>query len=235
MHDLDRTQLEAEEMEYEDEYENEFESEYEDEFENEFEMMDDGSEGNPLSEAEEMELAAELLEVTSDEEMEQFLGKLARKIGRKVKRIGRGVRRFSRSRLGRTVFRGLRKIAKRALPIAGSALGGTFGGPIGARIGGSLAPALGRAFGLELEGLSPEDQEFEVARRFVKLAATATKKAANAPSTSAPEIIAKKAIMSAVKQHAPGLISNNAPTRTSGQTGSGRWVRRGGKIILIGV
>ncbi len=228
MHDLDRTQLEMEyeddfEDEFEDEYEGEFESEYENEYENEFEseyenefeMMDDGSQGNPLSEAEEMELAAEVLEVTSDEEMEQFLGKLVRKVSRKVKRIHRRARRFSRSRLGRTVFRGLRKIGKRAFSKAGAASGGSFG--------------------LELEGLSPEDQEFEVARRFVKLAATATKKAANAPSTSAPEIIAKKAIMSAVKQHAPGLMSNNTPTRTSSRTGSGRWVRRGGKIILIGV
>jgi hypothetical protein len=32
----------------------------------------------------------------------------------------------------------------------------------------SAGSAGGRMFGLELEGLSPEDQEFEVARRVVK-------------------------------------------------------------------
>jgi hypothetical protein len=42
-----------------------------------------------LSEAEELELAAELLEVSSEEEMDQFLGKLFKGIGRGLKKVGR--------------------------------------------------------------------------------------------------------------------------------------------------
>ena len=37
---------------------------------------------------------------------------------------------------------------------------------------GKLASGATKLFGLELEGMSPEDQEFEVARRFVRLAAS---------------------------------------------------------------
>ncbi len=44
-----------------------------------------------------------------------------------------------------------------------------------------LASAAGRMFGLELEGLSVEDREFEVARRLVRFALTATKNALSAP------------------------------------------------------
>ncbi len=86
-------------------------------------------------------------------------------------------------------------MAKRALPLAGRAAGTFLGGPVGGAIGGKLASAAGKAFGLELEGLSPEDQEFEVAKRFVRFAGEATKKAAQAPR-SAP---AKKAAAVAVK------------------------------------
>ncbi|MGH8787461.1 MAG: hypothetical protein ACREYA_20560, partial [Cupriavidus necator] len=60
--------------------------------------------------------------------------------------------------------------------------------------GAALAPAAvlhdgtvqkaGRLFGLELEGLSPEDKEYEAARHFVRFAADAVRHAA-APATAA--------------------------------------------------
>jgi hypothetical protein len=43
-----------------------------------------------------------------------------------------------------------------------------------------LASAAGNAFGLEWEGLSPEDRDFEMARRYVRFATHAAKKAAAA-------------------------------------------------------
>ena len=49
--------------------------------------------------------------------------------------------------------------------MAGSALGGMVGGPLGAQLGGSLANMAGSALGLELEGLSNEDREFEAAKQ----------------------------------------------------------------------
>lgn len=76
MHDLDRTQLEMDS--------DEFESDYE--FEDEYETGADET-GSPFSEAEELELAAELLEVTDEYEIEEFLGSLIKRIRRTVGRV----------------------------------------------------------------------------------------------------------------------------------------------------
>ena len=75
-------------------------------------------------------------------------------------------------------------MAKAALPIAGRALGTFVGGPVSGMIGGKLASAAGRMFGLELEGLSVEDREFEVAQRLVWFASATTKNALSAPPTA---------------------------------------------------
>ena len=77
-----------------------------------------------------MELAAQLLEITSEEELDQFLGGLFKKVWRGVKKIGKP--------LGGL----LKKVAKVALPIAGTAAGTFFGGPVGGMIGGNSPPAL---------------------------------------------------------------------------------------------
>ncbi len=60
-------------------------------------------------------------------------------------------------------------------------------------------------FGTELEGLSPEDQEFETARRFVRFAHEMTNVAARAVSGVAPEIIATRAERLTAHRLAPGL------------------------------
>ena len=230
MHDIDRTL-----MEYEDEFENEFEYddeyEYEDEYayEGEFEAGGYDME-NVFDESEEMELASELLTVADDAELEYFLGSLIKKAGRKVGK-------FVKSKAGRALGKVLKGVAKKALPIAGGALGTFIGGPAGGAIGSKLAGAAGKMFGLELEGLSPEDQEFEVARRVVRLAGNAAKKAAAAPSRANPLTVAKKAVVKAAKTQAPGLIRPTTPMvkpfMSSGR--SGRWIRRGRKIVLMGV
>src|SRR6266481_4452691 len=75
-----------------------------------------GSEvAGPLHEQEELELASELLEVQSEDELEQFLGKL-------VKRAARGVSNFARSSTGRALGGILKNVAQRALPMVGGAL-----------------------------------------------------------------------------------------------------------------
>ncbi|MBK6929313.1 MAG: hypothetical protein IPH12_00020 [Saprospirales bacterium] len=114
MHNLDRTTAEFEfedalqEFEYENdgEYEadQEYEHEYEDEYEdNEWEAEYESDEfESPFSEEEEMELAGELLDVNNEAELDQFLGKIFKKIGRRVKKIGR--------RLVPKVFRGLETV-----------------------------------------------------------------------------------------------------------------------------
>jgi hypothetical protein len=118
---------------------------------------------------------------------------------------------------------------------------------IGTALGGSLAGAAGKMFGLELEGLSPEDQEYEVARQVVKLAGDAVQRAALAPPAGNPVETAKSAVAAAAAQYAPGLLKGAVPVAgagvpfmpsTSASLGrgrSGKWVRRGNKIILFGV
>jgi len=97
-------------------------------------------------------------------------------------------------------------------------------------------------FGLELEGLSSEDREFEGARQFVRLAGQTASTAASAPQGANPRAVAQQAATAAARQHAPGLLSGNGAPLSSdsqqlGATGgvrTGRWLRRGNKIVLYG-
>jgi hypothetical protein len=222
MHDIDRTQAEyASDL-------SGLESGYQ---EADFEFQ--SGEG-PIAEVDEMELAGELLEISDEAELDQFLGKLFGK-------VAKGARGFLRSSTGKALGGILKGAAKAALPIAGGALGTFVGGPIGASLGSSLASQAGSMFGLELEGLSPEDQEFEVARQFVRFAADAAQKAAAQPGqNSSPQAAATTAAVAAARQFAPGLLRNgatgqNTGTRHAAGGQSGRWIRRGRKIVLLGV
>ena len=130
--------------------------------------------GEVFGETEQLELASELLEVTNEAELDRFLGDL-------IQRAGQAVGKFIKSPEGQAIGSALKGAAKQVLPDIGSAVGGYLGGSAGAKIGGDAAAAAGRVFGLELEGLSGEDAEFEVARRFVNFAGDAVKNMALAP------------------------------------------------------
>ena len=131
----------------------------------------------------------------------------------------------------------LKNAAKQALPVVGSALGGYIGGAGGAKAGGQLATATGQAFGLELEG----EGELETARNFVRMAAQAVQNATAAAPGTDPRAAARAAVVQAAKVCAPSLLRAAAvapapPARTAGVRGhAGRWIRRGSKIVLLGV
>jgi hypothetical protein len=197
----------------------------------------------PLSEEEEMALAYELLGLAGEEELDQFLGKVFKKIGKGFK----------------TVFRPLGKIlkplAKTLLPIAGKAVGGFFGGPLGGAVGGKLGSLATKLFEVDFESMDPEVQDLEVARHFVRLASTAAQQAAAAPPSAHPVAAARNAVATAARTHAPGLLKGGAglasiaatapaarPCTCGGQKATqgftqnnGRWIRRGRKIVLMGV
>ena len=61
-----------------------------------------------------------------------------------------------------------------------------------------------RVFGVELEGLSPEDQEFETARRFVAFALDAARHAADPALAGPGPALADHAFMRAARRRAPG-------------------------------
>jgi hypothetical protein len=183
--------------------------------------------GEVLGEGELMELAAELLEVRDEQELDRFLGN----IFKKVKSVVRGP-------IGKAVGGLLKGAAKNLLPIAGKVAGGFFGGPIGATIGGKLGSMAGNLFELELEGLSQEDREFEAAKQFVRFASEAVSNAATAPGTN-PVAIARSAVATAAQRHAPGLLKNpsmmsSSPSSNGGGRGrSGRWYRQGRNIVIV--
>lgn len=236
MHDLDRT-LRA--MESEDAFES-------GEYGLDPEVFDHEVYGEtqwegPLSEEEEIDLANELLSLSSEDELDQFLGKVFKKIGRGFK----------------TVFKPLGKVlkplAKTLLPIAGKAAGTFFGGPLGGAIGGKLGSLATNLFEVDFESMDPEVQDLEVARRFVRLASTAAQKAASAPPTANPVAAARSAVASAARVHAPGLLKRGlpgagaapalagavAPSCACGGRGpqrhQGRWIRRGRQVVILGV
>jgi hypothetical protein len=157
-----------------------------------------------------MELAAELLEVANEAELEQFLGSL-------IKKAGRAAGGFIKQTTGKSLGGLLKSAAGKLLPMAGSALGNMILPGVGGMIGGKLASAAGGLFGLELEGLSPQDQEFEVARSFVRFAGAAAKQAAQAPSTVAPQQAARQAVVDAAKKFAPGFIRASGGQQSSQQ------------------
>lgn len=194
------------------------------EFEQGFEFSDE-TDGEVLTEGEIEELASEILSISSEAELDQFLGGLIKKAGRA---LGKGVG----SPLGRNIGGLLKGLARKALPAAGAALGNMVMPGVGGMIGSNLASAAGASFGLELEGLSAEDQQFEIAKQFVRLGADATKKALS--SGAPPPAAAKEAVASAARKYAPGLLQGQGAT-SGGGASSGRWVRRGTRIVLYGV
>lgn len=192
----------------------------------------------PVSdEIEEMELASQLLEITDEAELDQFMEKL-------IKGAGRSIGQFIGSDARHSLVEILKGAANKALPILGNVAKGYFGGSADAQLGSNLESAAGEIFGLELEGMSEEDSEFEVARRFVRFSNAAAKNLAAGPRTGNPRQVARTAAIRAAKRYAPGLIrprrrgrrvrkyppSYDIPTNIPT---NGRWIRRGRNIIIV--
>lgn len=198
----------------------------------------------------EMELATELLGVTNEAELEQFIGGLFKKVAGAAKN-------FARSSTGKALGGFLKSAAKKALPIVGKAAGTFFGGPLGGAIGGKLGSAASNLFELELEGLSNEDKEFELSRGYVRFATNAVRRAVRDPrSRTSPRSAARSAVISSAKRFAPGLLrrrpqnGRRRPIPVQGgfepmsydtngydpggdmQQGSGTWYKQGNQIIL---
>jgi uncharacterized protein (DUF697 family) len=227
---------------------------------------------SPLSEVQELELANELLEVTSEEELDRFLGDV-------FKTVGKAVGSVVSSPVGKALGGVLKGVAKKALPVVGSALGSAVLPGVGTALGGQLGSMASKLFEVELEGMDREQQEFEVARRFVRLSASAARSAATAPRGTPTGRVVSTAMKTAAQRHAPGLLHQGGASRhprrgrrpqTRGVPGAGayayagaepddpyappqgydedddsgsgapagktgRWVRRGRRIVLLGV
>src|SRR5262249_5853290 len=139
---------------------------------------------SPLQEGEVMELAADLLGASNEAEVTQTL----------VNAVSSGAEAVNRPvqpPTGQALVAAIKPVAKAALPVAGAPGAGK---------------AAGRELGLELEGLSQEDAEFEVAKQVVRLASTAGAIASDAPPHVPPAEAAHTALVEAAKAHAPGIV-----------------------------
>jgi hypothetical protein len=112
--------------------------------------------GRPPSDRD-SELAAELLDVVNPAELEAFLGGLVAEAAGPVAGAARD----------RLVDR-LRDTARRTLPALATALPSAPADVLTAR-------RAARVFGVELEGVSAEDRDYEIARQFVRFARAAAR------------------------------------------------------------
>jgi hypothetical protein len=166
--------------------------------------------GGVLDEADEMELASALLEVTDEGELDEFIGNFVKRFRSPAAKALKGL---------------LKKAALQALPIVRMALGGPASGDVAAQAG--------KLFGLELEGLSAEDQEFEAAKAFVTFAADAANNAAQAEPEVPPQTAARAGFVAAARQHAPGLVRpTGRPSPIGTRKRRGQWERYGRHIVV---
>jgi hypothetical protein len=191
-----------------------------------------------------MEQAASLLEVQNEGELDHFLGRLIDTVKKKL--TG-----FLPPDVQNALGESLKKVAGIALPKIGAAIGSVVLPGAGTALGATAGSNAAKLFGLELEGMSYEDQEFEVARRIVSLGAEAARVASEVagPDAGPPAAdTAKSALVQAAQTHAPGLAASVAaapvfpPMRYPGvgygrgpRRRTGRWYRRGHRIVLVGV
>jgi outer membrane protein OmpA-like peptidoglycan-associated protein len=153
--------------------------------------------GEAFGEAERAEFASELLEASSEAELDGVLRDL-------IGRAGQAAGKLISSSEGTAIGSVLKGAAKRVL----------------SGLCRDMSPSAGREFGLELEGLSNEDREFEIARRYVDFAGDAVRTLVSEHRFLHPEEAADAAVVDAAKTHAPGLLSRGGdhaffPTATA--------------------
>ena len=253
MHDIDRISMESPFSAYETdnefgqyegefgEYQGEFGGQYEDSYEQQYEGEADFEFGSnlysesPFNEAQELALASELLNVTNEEELDQFIGTLIK-----------GASKLLGTPLGKQLGGIIKGAAKSALPLLGAAAGNLLIPGAGGVMGTKLASAAGSLLGLEVEGLSREDQEYEIARQLVRFAGAAASNADEIEQaqgqTAPPQQAAQQAAVAAAQQYAPGLLRPDTDPnlqrphrRRCRHRRTGQWIRRGNKILILGV
>lgn len=153
-----------------------------------------------------MSLAIDLLEVNTKPQLNPAVRRIVR---RATQVIGRPLS----NPVAMALSNLLETAVRVALPDKGTGLAAA----------GSRAPAKARFFGLELEGLSPEDQEFETAKAFVRFAGEAVRRATSVPDQVPPRRAALMAAMQSARWLAPGwprMATNSSINSAIGPDGS---------------
>jgi hypothetical protein len=96
-------------------------------------------------------------------------------------------------------------VGKTVLPMAAGALGNLVVPGLGGIVGSKLGSMAGNLFEIPVGEMGEQEAEFEVARRYVRLAATAARHAATAPPQARSQAVARAALLTSARRHAPGL------------------------------
>jgi hypothetical protein len=203
-----------------------------------------------------MELAAELLSLGSEAELEHFLGKIFKGVGGLIKKGVGAVGRFAKKGIsalgkglkavGKIALPALKGLAKVGLPMLGKVAGSFFGGPLGGMLGSKLGSLAGNLIGNaeaegELEGLSHEDRQFEIARRYCHLVANSARNILRRPASRNPEraaLVAMSQALPAIPRRGTTMRATTAMRRPVGRATpartKGSWVRTGPGVVVVG-
>lgn len=183
--------------------------------EGDFAEHETAMDGSVFGENDEMALASQLLEVQDEAALDRYLRRL-------VARAGILGARPANPKVAPLLVIELRRLVWPVFAGRGTGVAGL----VGRR---DADPVLqgARLFGLELEGLSPEDQEFALAQQVVRFAGNAASQAANAPAGDALTQ-ARQAVEHAARKQAPGLLPRLKRPATEGM-----WRRVGGQIVVF--
>lgn len=167
-----------------------------------------------LTEIAELELASELLEVESEHDLGIFIGHVAAS--------------YPPSPAVPGVLTVARRVAPRGALVMGAQPTSSGGATNAARSARQLREA--KLLSLELEGMSPEDREFELARRWVRFITRALECASRQPrNRRSPAALAQSALTTAARDAAPSLVGHPV-LKVAPSTGS--WARRGRSIVV---
>lgn len=216
MHDIDGTLLRGVQSEWENDGESEWETANEwgtqDEFE--FETADEFEEGFDSEDG----LASEMLELESEEEMEQFLGGLIRQAAKRAVPLAKQAGRF------------LYRTAKPHLKQAWTGIGNDLVNQGSNAARGWVDQSANRLFGEMPSGVKNK-AALSIARKVVQAAQTTGKQMARLPPSSPPAAV-KAVVTQACQRYFPPVPS----VSSGGASGKrGTWVRQGNKVILFGL
>lgn len=215
-----------------------------------------------LAETEAMELAAELLSLGSEAELEHFLGKIFKGVGGLIKKGVGAIGRFAKKGIsalgkglkavGKIALPALKGLAKVGLPMLGKVAGGFFGGPLGSMLGSKLGSLAGNLIGNaeaegEMEGMSHEDREFEIARRYCHMVANSARNLLRRPASRNPEraaLVAMTGALRGIPRRSGAIRVPMTARRPIGRRvavgrsipvggGRGRWVRTGPGMVVV--
>lgn len=214
MHDIDGTLLRGVQSEWETDNESEWESESAWGTQDEFEFEADDEFEFEMGMDTEESLAYELLTQDSEAEMEQFLGNVIRGAARRAVPLARQAGRF------------LFNTAKPHLKQAWTGIGNDLinKGTDAAR---RMVDRGANRLSGELPAVPANRASLNVARKVVQAAQTVGKQMARLPPTAPPSAV-KAILSSAAQRYLPSGTANVAGKR-------GTWVRKGNRIILLGI